>query len=118
MTTFFRTAPTYSEPLVTRGTTKNAKDNTTSSWYRWFQNTEEGVPPQSEITVAVSGSPFTYTAVRGGYVIVYGGTVSGIQVGRTSLYATGLTSGSFALSKGDRIVLTFSSVPTVVFFAQ
>ncbi len=115
MTTFFRTAPTYSESLIT-----GAKTNTSASWYRWFTNTEEGVPPQSEVIVSVTASPYTYTAPRGGYVIVSGGTVSAIAVSRTSgvFYSTGQTSGAFTLSKNDKLEVTFSVMPSVIFFAQ
>jgi hypothetical protein len=113
-TPYFRIAPTYTDPLLHEKTT-----NTSSSWYRWFQNTEEGVPPQSEIVATVSASPFTYTAPRGGFVIVSGGTVSAIAISRTTVfYATGLTSGTFTLSKNDKIKVTYSGLPSIIFFAQ
>lgn len=111
--TFFRTAPTYEEPLTTG-------KNTTASWYRWFQNIDNGIPPSSEVTVTVGGSPFTYTAPSKGFVIVTGGTVSAIAFSRTAgtFYGTGQTAGTFPLSAGDKLKVTFSATPSLVFVAQ
>jgi hypothetical protein len=73
---FFRTAPSYTEPLQTKG-------NTTASWYRWVQNMDQGLPPSGELAISVSASPWIYTAPLNGFVIVTGGTVSLIQFSRT-----------------------------------
>ena len=111
--TFFRTAPTYDEPLTTEG-------NTSTSWYRWVQHTEKGLPPSSELAVPVTASPWTYTAPAKGFVIVTGGTVSLIQFSRTTgtFYPTGQTSGTFPVSLNDQIKITYSAVPNVVFVPQ
>lgn len=111
--TFFRTAPTYTEPL-------NTGSNTTASWYRWFQNVDKGLPPSSELVVTVTASPWTYTAPSKGFVIVTGGTVSLIQFSRTvgTFYPTGQTSGTFPVSQNDRIQITYSAAPAVTFVPQ
>jgi hypothetical protein len=111
--TFFRTAPTYEEPLVTT-------DNTTATWYRFFQGLDKGIPPSSEVTVAVGASPFVYSPNSQGFAIVTGGTVSAIAFSRTpgTYYSTGQTAGLFPLSAGDRLQITYSGVPTVIFVAQ
>jgi hypothetical protein len=111
--TFFRTAPTYIEPLVTG-------KNTSSSWYRWFQHTDKGIPPSSEVAINVTASPFVYTAPSKGFVIVEGGTVSAIAFSRTpgTFYGTGQITGTFPLSAGDALKVTYSVAPSIVFVAQ
>ena len=111
--TFFRTAPTYNEPLITGKVT-------TASWYRWFQSIDKGEPPSSEVTVAVSGSPFIYTAPSKGFAIITGGTVSQIEFSRTAgtFYPTGQTTGTFPVNSGDKLQITFSAPPSVIFVPQ
>lgn len=109
--TQYRQAPTFEVPLV--------DDNQTTSkfWYRYFQANETGQPPSGETAITVSGSPFTYTAPRKGYVIVSGGTVSGIQVSRSgTFYSTGMTAGTFSVAANDQLKVTYTGVPTMVFF--
>jgi hypothetical protein len=109
----FRIAPTYSEPLVTG-------KNTSSSWYRWFQSLDKGIPPSSEVAVLLGASPFTYAAPSKGFAIVSGGTVSAIAFSRTAgtFYGTGQTTGTFPLSAQDSLKITYSVAPTVIFVAQ
>ena len=108
---YYRTVPTYKQQLVT-----NAE--TTPSWYRFWQDTDKGVPPADEVSVPVGPSPFTYTAPRAGSVIVYGGTVVSIEFVRSSVHVTGQTSGMFPVSLGDGITITYSGAPTVTFVPQ
>lgn len=73
-------------------------------------------PPQS---VAVSASPFTYTAGFDGTIVVTGGTVSAISLIRqgTSV-ATGITAGLIPLSRLDSVQVTYSAAPTMTFFPR
>lgn len=111
--TFFRSAPDYTEPLTTG-------DNTTASWYRWFQNIDKGLPPSSELAVTITASPWTYTAPSRGFVLVTGGTVSLIQFSRTTgtFYPIGQTSGIFPVSQNDQLKVTYSAAPIVTFVPQ
>lgn len=111
--TVFRTAPTYTEPLQTKG-------NTSKSWYRWIQHYDKGVPPSSETILTGHHSPFSYQAPIAGFVIVSGGTVSAIQFARTSgtFYPTGKTSGTFPMSQNDQLKITFSVKPSLIWVPQ
>lgn len=66
--------------------------------------------------VAVTASPFTYTAPADGVVLISGGTVSVAEYGRnTGFYAPGLIGGPVAVLAGDKIRLTYLTTPTVTF---
>ena len=103
--------PTYETPLTSKGQTQ-------SSWYRFFLSVWQGAAPSNETTLKVGGSPFSYTAPSRGYVLLKGGTVSAVQVMRSVTTLTGLTAGIFPLSQGDVLVVTYSALPTMVFFSQ
>jgi len=109
----YRQAPTYDQPIA-------VGNNTHPSWYRFFQSLQVGTPPQAESSITVTTSPFTYTASMGGFVIVHGGTVSQISFSRTSgtSYITGQTTGTFPVSAGDSIIITYSGAPTVTWVPQ
>lgn len=106
----YRQAPKYEQPL------SDGKD-TSSWWYRFFQASDVGVPPSGESSVTVTASPFTYSAPRKGSVIVTGGTVSAIAFSRTppTFYTTGQTTGMFPVNQFDRLKVTYSAKPTIVF---
>jgi hypothetical protein len=109
MTTTYRTAPQYDVPM-TAGT------KTTSSWYRWFQDTDMGTPPSSELPVNVGASPFIYSATMKGSVIVQGGAVSSIQISRSgTFHTTGVTQGLLNMAANDQLKIVFTSPPTLVF---
>lgn len=104
----FRQIPTYETSLSTG-------KQTTRSWFRWFQDTNNGLPKGAEITVSVGGSPYTFTAPSGGYIILRGGTVSAVELTRTVTTLTGQTAGMFPLSQGDQLKVTYSGLPVMVF---
>jgi hypothetical protein len=108
--TQFRQAPTYTIPL-------SQGQNTTAAWYRYFQQTEQGIPPSAEVAVSVTASPFTYTAPKKGFVIVSGGTVSIIAFSRTPgvFYPTGQTSGMFQVAFNDSLQVSYTAAPTIIF---
>ena len=108
MTRQWRAVPTYTEQLVQKG-------NTSASYYRLLQDLHTGNPAAAESPVDVTGSPFTYVATQGGAVIVNGGTVSQIAFVRTQTYITGQTAGMFPIGAGDKLIITYSVVPSVVF---
>jgi hypothetical protein len=76
-------------------------------------------PPALAQPVALitpGASPYTYKAPFAGSVAVTGGTVSAIAILRQgTTVATGLTTGVFPVSRGDSLVITYSSLPTVTF---
>lgn len=67
-------------------------------------------------TVPVTASPFTYTAPANGMVLISGGTVSVAEYGRnSSFYALGLLGGPVAVLAGDKIRLSYLTVPSMTF---
>ena len=104
----YRVLPNYPVPLAQGG-------NTHSAWYRWMNDVNQGTPASQELVIVATGSPFAYQAKQGGSVIVSGGTVSQIDFTRNGTYNTGQTSGSFSVAAGDKITVTYSVMPTIVF---
>jgi hypothetical protein len=109
--TTYRQVPTYTQPLSNQGATS-------SSYYRWFQDIDKGTPPESESSVTLTGSPFVYTATNKGFLIITGGSVSSVTFKRVNVYSAGQTSGTFPVSAGDVITITYSSAPIVTFVPQ
>lgn len=107
----YRQAPKYEQPLII------GKD-TAAWWYRWFQDTDVGNPPSSETAVTLTGSPMTYVAPSKGFIIINGGSVSAVHIGRVSAHNTGLTQGFFPVSKNDYLTITYTGTPAITFFAQ
>lgn len=72
-------------------------------------------PPPPFKNIVVDGSPFSYTAVEPGYIIVNGGTVSAIHLlrGRDDLNLTGQK--IIPVSIKDTVVVTYSVLPTITF---
>jgi hypothetical protein len=69
--------------------------------------------PLDTTSVTVGASPFTYTAARDGFVSITGGAVTGISYSRQGVsFSVGL-SGVVPVKKGDAVVITYSSTPTV-----
>lgn len=67
--------------------------------------------------VTPGASPYTFTAPDPGKLVVQGGTVSLIELGRGSTFVTtGLTSGIVPVARGDLVRVTYTVVPTVNFF--
>ena len=104
----FRQIPDYDVAL-------SQGSKTTRSWWRWFQDQNNGLPKGAEIHVLVGGSPFSFTAPSGGYMIIRGGTVSAVELTRTVTTLTGQTGGFFPLSQGDVLKVTYSGLPVMVF---
>ena len=103
-----RGIPTYEQPMTVGG-------NMSSSWRRWFHDTEVGTPPSNEVLVMPTGSPFSFQAPSRGAIIINGGTVSQVQFTRGTTHTTGQTSGMFSVSLGDILIVTYSGLPTIVF---
>lgn len=71
---------------------------------------------QPEQAISVGASPFTYTASFNGWVRITGGTVSNITLTRTSGYT--VTGDIFPVSRGDSLTVTYSGLPTMIFFSS
>lgn len=96
------------------------KETTNKIWYFFWQGIWKGTPPAPESSVAVTTSPMTYVATQKGFMVVSGGTVSAIAFSRdgTAFYTSGEITGSFPLSNGDSLRITYTVIPTLTFFPQ
>lgn len=104
------TLPQYGQALVEHGVTDRG-------WYFFWSGLFRGLAPELEAAVTPTGSPYTYSAPRGGSMIVSGGTVSMIEFSRdgSTFYDVGQTAGMFALSAADQLRVTYAVAPDMVF---
>lgn len=75
-------------------------------------------PPLSmaAIVVAVTGSPFTFTAPRNGMLFISGGTLSTIQYSRgASINVLGLAANPIMVIAGDQVRISYLLTPTLTF---
>jgi predicted Rossmann-fold nucleotide-binding protein len=69
--------------------------------------------------ITVGASPFSSKAPADGVVIVTGGTVSVIEIGRGGVFTTtGLTVGIVPVSRGDTVRVTYAVLPTMTFIRR
>ena len=74
------------------------------------------VPAPAGVAVSPSCSPYTWTAPSDGVLIVSGGTVSLVEVGRgAAFYAAGLVGGLIPVSAGDKVRMTYVVAPAATF---
>lgn len=106
----YNNLPTFDQAVQEKGVTSKV-------WFFFWQALWNGIAPSAESAVALSTSPFTFTAPRGGFLIVQGGTVSFVSFSRdgSTFHNTGQTQGIFPVSKQDQIVITYSVAPTLTF---
>jgi hypothetical protein len=109
MPSSFRVVPTFSQAI-----TPGYKND--SVWYRYFQAADSGEPPANETTLKPTGSPFSFVAPSQGFVMISGGTVSLVQFNRSGTNInTGQTNGTYPVSLGDTIRVTYSGIPVMTF---
>lgn len=69
------------------------------------------VGPQS---LAVGASPFTYPVSDTGAVVISGGTVSLVEIGRAGSFVVGgVLAGMFPVWRGDQVRVTYVVAPTM-----
>lgn len=91
------------------------------NWYVWLYNVylavTEGLP-QPEQAIEVTASPFVYIATIRGQAHISGGTVSAVEFSRdgTTWYNSGITAGFIEMDARDQLRVTYSVLPTIVFF--
>jgi hypothetical protein len=106
----FNTLPNYPVQLAEKGYT--SKD-----WYFFWAGLFKGLAPGNVEPVVVGPSPFIYTALKRGSMIVNGGTVSLIEFSRdgVTFFDVGATAGMFALNASDQLRVTYTVPPTMTF---
>ena len=91
----------------------NTKGFVLQPWISFFQQFTQA--PSPVLGLNVSASPFSYTAVEPGILVVSGGIISTITLTRGNTTVTVM--GSFIpLSIQDMATITYSVLPTVQFF--
>ena len=91
----------------------NAKGFVLQPWISFFQQFTQA--PSQVIDLNVTASPFSYTAVEPGILVLSGGTISTITLTRGNTTVT--ITGSFVpLAIQDMVTITYSVLPTVQFF--
>lgn len=107
----FLTIPTFSQNL-----TEN--DTTSKVWYFFWQGLWKGTSPAAESAITATASPMSYVSPSRGFLILSGGTVSAVSFSRdgVTFYATGETAGTFPVSLGDTLRVTYTVVPTTMVF--
>ena len=106
----FNTLPTYAVPLAVGG-------NTTRDWYFFWSGLFRGLAPGNVEPDTTGTSPYEYSAVKRGSMIVAGGTVSLIEFSRdgTNYFDVGVTAGMFSLNASDRLRVTYAVAPDMTF---
>ena len=94
-----------------------------TNWWRLIANISNqafGTNANQETTITVSGSPFVYTPIVAGSVIVNGGAVSLIEYSPTgkTFYPTGNTGGVFQMVASSSLRVTYGNPPAVTFFPR
>jgi hypothetical protein len=90
----------------------------TVPWYRFLGALLGLIAPSgaNAAAVTISASPFTYTATSSGVVLVAGGTVSALELGRNGTFTNiGVIAGAVPLSDGDSLRVTYTVLPTLTF---
>jgi hypothetical protein len=110
MTSQLNAMPQYPQPLSVGG-------NTSRDWYFFWAGLYRGLPPENVSEPVAGVSPYTFSAMRKGSLIVTGGTVSLIEFSRdgTTFYDVGQTSGMFALNAADLLRITHTGAPDLAF---
>lgn len=92
----------------------NEKGRVNDAWTKFFQSLVSA--PSVAEAVTVGFSPFDYTAIESGALVVRSGTVSAISLIRgPDTIPLGLTSGLIPVGAGDIVRITYTVAPTVTF---
>lgn len=67
-------------------------------------------------SVALGASPYSYVAPANGAVVVQGGTVSLLELGRGTFVSVGVLAGVVPVVAGDVVRVTYAVAPTMTFF--
>lgn len=106
--------PTFGLPAV-----QQAVDPKTGSWlsfwYQWAVRISQLSAERPIASVSVGASPFTYTSSTIGNLLVSGGTVSGVVLGRSGVSVTCKEDQFIPMAANDTVTVTYSVLPTVTF---
>ena len=87
----------------------------TRVWYLFFQQLS-GNTPKTIQAVTLTASPSSQMVPSDGKIVVQGGTVSLIEIGRGGTFIiTGVTNGVIPVSEADVVRITYTVAPVVNF---
>lgn len=107
--------PTSRQPVVEA---VNGLMQFTVPWFRFFGLLLGLAAPSGAdaAAIAVGASPYSYTADGFGTLLVAGGTVSAIELGRNGAFTNvGVIAGAVPVSEGDVVRVTYTVLPTMTF---
>jgi hypothetical protein len=104
--------PTNDLPMVNEG------GLITEGWWGFFSNLTSAATPI--IAITPQPSPYTYTSIHAGFLLIRGGTVSsvGLVRRRVIISPVGPVAGFFPMSQNDQLVITYSAPPALWFIAN
>jgi hypothetical protein len=94
------------------------------SWFLFFKQLGDRILmplPGATVpaVVTLGASPATYVAPEIGVVLVVGGTVSLIELGRGTVFTNaGIAAGPVPVSRGDSVRVTYTAAPVVTYVSQ
>ena len=104
------TIPNYKVPAVYLDPEREGQ--VSREWLRYFQDLAE--KPLIPEVIAVGASPFTYQVAKRGAVVIAGGTVTKVELGRLSTFTDlGVTSGQVQALMNDSVRITYSAAPVM-----
>lgn len=83
-------------------------------WNSFFQQFTQ--TPAPAMTVSVGSSPFFYTALEPGTLVLQGGTITNLQLIRGSLVINIINAITIPLGIDDVVIITYSVLPNAYFF--
>lgn len=81
--------------------------------------TDPSTNSNNSSSVSPTGSPYTYTAINPGFLIVNAGTVTLIEFARNGTFITvGVLAGIFPVGINDQLRITYAVAPTLTFIPR
>jgi len=94
-----------------------------TNWWRFLLNVSQqafGVNATQPATVTVTASPFVFTAVVQGSLLVAGGPVSLIEYSKDAVtwFPMGIVQGPIQVVPNDHVRITYTNAPALTFFPR
>lgn len=86
-----------------------------SFWYQWAVRISQLSAERPIASVTPGASPYIYTSSTIGNMLVSGGTVSSIVLGRSGVSVTCKEDQFIPMAANDTLTVTYSVVPTMTF---
>jgi hypothetical protein len=111
----FTSNPTFGLPSRTLKIAQPDSGAPDETWYQFFVRLAQLSAERPFAPVSLGVSPFVYTAFTIGHVILQGGTVSGIILGRSGVTINCPGNVFIPVAANDTVTITYSVLPTMTF---